>query len=875
MKRLLGFNARIDSILKAVLFLAMLLLETTTAFAQLPIGKFKDYAVDGSKVTVIGETGRVEITAYDDAIVKVLSLPDGTKGQERRSVSVVMEPRGQFSVYEKEDEVVLSTDALSVGVDKADCSLKFYSALGQLMLEEARPMDNASEEKTACFVANSRDKAFFGGGYNSQKANIDNQPITLDNKPHFSWNSSSFIEGNICVPFVLSTQGYGLFFDNHYRGAVLTPSSTEGTKYTTRSPSPVAYYYIAPENHVVNEPNISEVMDWYSTLTGQFPLPPMWALGYMTSRYGYETQAQAEKAVEDIQKANIPIDAIVFDIQWQGPTCAWMGTLDWYAPNWQNPEGMIEGLKEKGVNSIVITEPYFTSQTPNYGFLKDKGWLADTDVPGMEWLQNDYVGLIDYTNKEAADWMWQTAYKKLADMGVAAWWFDLGELEKDSENSTFVDGNRDEVHNEFNNIWMNDVYSRLCENYPDQRHFILTRSGTAGMQRYGAIPWTGDIERSWSGLQLQIPAALNAGMSGIPLLTSDVGGFVALDDKPIDPELYLRWVQMAAFSPCIRTHSATMPEPTSECYADVLDQVRRYINLHYRYLPYTYDFICQDCHYGSPLMRSLIFDHYVDDKELIDCQDEYLFGYDILVAPVVESATKRNVIFPQGTWVDMNDSSNTYKQGDKVEYDAPLDVLPYFGRLGKFIPRYRQTTFTNTRDIDRSQYSVLWLIDDSGVQNYGFIYEDDSKSLNATSDNSGLIFIDGRKTSDGYTISCGNHSGKPNKSYIEFEIPRMTMEVKSVSLTEGDGDAVSLAQVPSCESLSKAGTWCYDPATSMLRIAVEKGDDKLTLYISSTATSVSTVKTESATDEYYDLGGRRVNNGKRSLLISKGRKTIK
>lgn len=144
--------------------------------------------------------------------------------------------------------------------------------------------------------------------------------------------------------------------------------------------------------------------------------------------------------------------AVVFDIQWQGPTCAWMGMLEWYAPNWYDPSGMIEGLKDKGVNSIVITEPYFTSQTPNYSFLKDKGWLADCDVPGMEWLQNKYVGLIDYSRKEAADWMWQSAYKKLADMGVGAWWLDLGEMEKDSENSLFVDGTRDEVHNEFNNI---------------------------------------------------------------------------------------------------------------------------------------------------------------------------------------------------------------------------------------------------------------------------------------------------------------------------------------------------------------------------------------------------------------------------------------
>ena len=856
------------------LLLTMLFSVTSVAFAQAPVGKFKDYAVDGSKVTVFGETGRVEITAYGETIVKVLSLPDGTTGQERRSVSVVLEPDGEFSVDEFEAELLLKTDQFSVSVDKSDCSLKFYSAFGQLMLEEARPMDNASEEKTACFVANSRDEAYFGGGYNSKKVNIDNQPITIDKQPHFSWNSSTFMEGNICIPFILSTQGYGLYFDNHFRGSVLTPSSTEGTSFKTKSPSPVAYYFIGSDTG-----GLWEVVENFTKITGKLPLPPMWALGYMTSRYGYETQTQAEKAVEDIQKANIPIDGIVFDIQWQGHTCAWMGTLDWYAPNWPDPEGMIEGLKEKGVNSIVITEPYFTSQTHNYSFLKDKGWLADSDVPGMEWLQNEYVGLIDYSNKDAAEWMWQSAYKKLADMGVGAWWFDLGELEKDSENSLFVAGNRDEVHNEYNNIWMDDVYSRLCENYPDQRHFILTRSGTAGMQRYGAMPWTGDIERSWSGLQLQIPAAINAGMSGIPLLTSDVGGFVALDSNPIDPELYLRWVQLATFSPNIRTHSATMPEPTNECYAGVLDQVRRYINLHYRYLPYTYSTICNDTHNaGQPLMRSLIFYDYVDDKELIECDDEYLFGYDFLVAPIIESATKRNVIFPKGTWVDMNDYTKAYKQGDNVEYDAPLDVLPYFGRLGTFIPRYRQTFFTNTHDIDRSQYSVLWLVDDS-KENRGLLYEDDMKSPSTTSDNCAKLIFWGIATTDGYNIDIyslmDNYEGKPEKRFFEFEIPRMASEVNCVSLTEGEGDAVPLEQVASCESLSKAGTWCYDPATAMLRIAVEKGDNDLTINISNATTSIRrSVKDNVATEKRYDLGGRRVKNGSKLLSVGKGRKLI-
>ena len=277
-------------------------------------------------------------------------------------------------------------------------------------------------------------------------------------------------------------------------------------------------------------------------------------------------------------------------------------------------------------------------------------------------------------------------------------------------------------------------------------------------------------------------------------------------------------------------------------------------------------------------MRSLIFYDYVDDKELIECDDEYLFGYDFLVAPIIESATKRNVIFPKGTWVDMNDYTKAYKQGDNVEYDAPLDVLPYFGRLGTFIPRYRQTFFTNTHDIDRSQYSVLWLVDDS-KENRGLLYEDDMKSPSTTSDNCAKLIFWGIATTDGYNIDIyslmDNYEGKPEKRFFEFEIPRMASEVNCVSLTEGEGDAVPLEQVASCESLSKAGTWCYDPATAMLRIAVEKGDNDLTINISNATTSIrSSVKDNVATEKLYDLGGRRVKNGSKLLSVGKGRKLI-
>ncbi|MGM9815519.1 MAG: TIM-barrel domain-containing protein [Lepagella sp.] len=832
------------------------------------MGSFQRYELTETSVKVYSEQGTIELTPYGEKIIKVFTLPTtASVKEERPGLSVSKTPGGEFSIEESDTHISIVTDFMIATLDKSDSHMIFKDGQGHQMLVERQPVSNGDGEKKIKFQPAS-DIAFYGGGYNSQALNIDNCPQYMDNYAQYGWDNSSYKQGNFGIPVAISTNGYGIYIDDHYKGAVLTPSSSEGTEYRSWSPSPISYYFMISE-----EKRYGEVAEAFNELTGRQPLPPLWAMGYITSRYGYVNTSEAEGVVEDIRQAGIPIDGIVFDIQWQGPDCSWMGTLKWYTANWEDPAGMISRLQSKRVNSIVISEPYFTSKTDNYYYLKEKGWLADSEVAGMGWLQSDKVGVIDITNEEASDWMWQY-YAELADMGIAGWWFDLGELEKDDSDTQFQIGTRDEVHNEYNNIWMERVSSKMEANYPTRRPMIMTRSGAAGMQRFGAFPWTGDIKRSWSGLQLQIPAMINAGMSGVGYLTSDVGGFAPMSDHG-EPELYLRWVEMSVFTPNIRTHSGLLPEPTNSCYDDVREDVKRYINLHYQYLPLSYTLAYENSRYGTPLMRSVNY-YNVGEASLADCRDEYLWGKSLLVAPMMEDSGSREVILPPGRWLDMNDKSKIYEGMTTISYTAPLATLPYFCGEGAVLPRYRQSQFTNTAEADHSDYSLLVFLTDTGEAE-GYLYDDDHTTRGTIErEEYSLLHIEAKEMPGEYRLGIVEEGkgfdGMASERKFEIEMPHIEESISQVTL-ETSGQVETLTQVEYRESLTATGTWCYDSEANMLRIYTVKGSDDIALHIKYGESGVSGIEGEIESDEMpvYDLLGRPAAQDARTLRKGKVR----
>lgn len=399
-----------------------------------------------------------------------------------------------------------------------------------------------------------------------------------------------------------------------------------------------------------------------------------------------------------------------------------MGRLDWNRNRYNNPEEMLANFNKQNVHSIAITEPFFNSTLDNYTTLKNNGWLADDNVGNMSWVSYP-CGLIDASNPDAMEWM-NGFYKARTEEGIDGWWLDLGEPEEHDNDGTshHMGGSFNQIHNEFGNLWIESTYNGLRRNFPDKRAFLMPRAGTAGMQRFSTFPWTGDIKRSWEGLAVQIPALVNGSMSGVGYLGSDIGGFRAGGS---DANLYLRWVQLGVFYPMMRTHSATLPEPYNDCYKDVLDKVRDFIRLRYSYLPYTYTLAYRNSRYGTPIARPLSFMD-PDNAALANCTDEYLWGPDILVAPVVSESTSRNIIFPSGKWVDLNDGKVYDGNTTYYNYNAPLARLPYFLHEGAMVPRYVDKDYTSTADLNPDDIEIEYFPpSEYGITTGEILYEDD------------------------------------------------------------------------------------------------------------------------------------------------------
>lgn len=285
------------------------------------LGAYVSHASDATTLTVTAEHGRLLITPYNDCVIKVITFPDRADTPERQSITVSATPQADYTVTDNDDSLTLLTSATKVIVSKSNCAVSFADAAGNVRLSEKEGINNSARPHKVTFNP-MNDIAFYGGGYNGQRANQNECTIVMDNKQQWGWNSSYSDSRNICIPFIVSTSGYGLLFDDHYRNAKIKPSSTNGTTYETGSLNPIAYYYVGGDG------SMASVLENYTFLTGRQELPPYWALGYITSRYGYKNQDEAKSVVQNIKNANLPLDGIVMDLYWQGYDESGMGNLD-------------------------------------------------------------------------------------------------------------------------------------------------------------------------------------------------------------------------------------------------------------------------------------------------------------------------------------------------------------------------------------------------------------------------------------------------------------------------------------------------------------------------------------------------------------------
>lgn len=494
------------------------------------------------------------------------------------------------------------------------------------------------------------------------------------------------------VPFMVSSLGYGFLWNNPAIGEASFARNV--TRWTSQAATCIDYWITAG-------PSPADILRNYTRVTGTPPEMPDYALGLWQSKLRYRTQEELLNVAREYQRRGIPLSVIVADF------FHWPVQGDWKfdSREWPDPQAMTEELKAMGTELMVSVWPTVDYRSENYAEMNEKGYLVNT-LKGLN-INFDFLGnsrFIDVTHPGARKFIWEKCRENYFHKGVRLFWLDEAEPEYgvyDFDNFRYHIGNTLEKGNIYPLHYTQAFYDGLIEE--NEAHPVsLVRCAWAGSQRYGALVWSGDIHSSWESMRNQLCAGLSMGMAGIAWWTTDIGGFHGGNvDDPDFHELLIRWFQWAVFSPVLRMHGHRDPITEPEIpYRDGIPQcntgagnelwsfgektceiLTRFSQLRLALQPYIKNLMHQAHLTGEPLMRPMFY-HYSAQPQSRELDDQYLFGADILVAPVMSAKQQhRRVWLPEGeTWVDMN-TKEVVAGGRFVSVPTPLNSIPVFIKM--------------------------------------------------------------------------------------------------------------------------------------------------------------------------------------------------
>jgi alpha-glucosidase (family GH31 glycosyl hydrolase) len=564
----------------------------------------------------------------------------------------------------------------------------------------------------------SETEVLMGGGARALGMNRRGHRLELYNRAHYGYETRSELM-NFTVPLVLSSRKYALHFDNPTTGFLDLDSQFSNTIGFEAHSGRKSYQLVAGEDW-------EAIMLNYTALTGRQPLPPMWALGNFASRFGYRSQQEVIETVQAFRDENIPVDAAIIDLYWFGQEMkGTMGNLAFEPETFPEPGEMVDQLEEMDARTVLITEPFVLTTSGHWEEAVD----AEAITVNQEGEPATYdfffgnTGLIDVFKPEGREWFWGI-YEHLVDTyGIHGWWGDLGEPEVHPDELQHHIGSAREVHNIYGHEWAKMVFEGYEAQYPEVRPFNLMRAGYSGSQRFGMIPWSGDVSRSWGGLKPQPEISLQMGLQGLAYMHSDLGGFAWPNE---DDELYVRWMQYGVFQPIYRPH-AQDDVPSEPVFRSerAKNLSRTAIELRYRLLPYIYTMAFQNAQTGLPLMRPLFFEE-PDNHEMYLVSESYLFGDDMLVAPVLRQGVReRPVHFPAtADWYDFY-TGKRYEGGTYQQVRTHAERIPTFVRGGAIIPM--ADLVQSTMQYDVQHLSLHYFYDENAAAEpyHTRIYHDD------------------------------------------------------------------------------------------------------------------------------------------------------
>ena len=670
---------------------------------------------DGALVTL--DTGYLRFTTVSDSIVHIVySLEAEPKRHEQHLVVKTSWPSATFELRNDDAKTItLNTSSLKLEITKEDSSIIFYDANGHKLTQEntrtLTPVEvNGEKTYRAERFSNMWDtqEAFYGlGQHQGGVWNYRGEDVELSQD-----------NTNISIPMLLSSNGYGIFWNNGSRSR-MNNRFVHALYLTSEVADAVDYYFLYG-------PHFDKIVSSYRELTGAAPLFGRWAYGYWQCKNRYDSQQELTSIAQKYRELHIPLDNIVQDWFWWNT----MGEPV-FNKNYPDPKGMIDALHKNNVHLMISVWPYFRPGSSVYDDMDKHGFFIDrTKVAGFHPAR---MALYDAFNEEARRYYWSLMNDALFRIGADAWWLDTTEPETEgrADNLLITNkvaiGNGARYANEFPLMTTTAVYEGQRRASDQKRVFILSRSTYAGSQRNAAATWSGDIDPNWETFRRQIPAGLNYSVSGLPYWTTDIGGFVVANpDDPAYRELYIRWFEFGAFCPIFRAHG-TRTTNQNELWSYGLEAQKilvSYDRLRYRLMPYIYSIAWKTTNQGYTIMRPLVMD-FREDVRAQNIGDQFLFGPALLVNPVTEpGATTRRVYLPNAQWYDFWSGANV--QGGRT-LDAPttIDRLPLFVRAGSILPLGPELEYATEKPADPIELRIY-----PGANGLFTLYEDENDTYN-------------------------------------------------------------------------------------------------------------------------------------------------
>jgi len=663
-------------------------------------------------------TGTLKVQVCSDSVIHILYSPTATF-PKRPDFVVTKEswPAAQWTMQSTDDAVTLATSLLKVTVTRKDGAIVYAELHGDSLMQEAsrkmtpEKINGEDTYRAESFVSiyGSHEALYGLGQHQAGVWNYRGESVDISQE-----------NSNISVPLMLSSKGYGIFWNN-----------TSRSRFNNRFAN---YLYISSEvadvidYYFIYGPEFDKIVAGYRDLTGQAPMFGKWAYGFWQCKNRYRSQEEILGVARKYRDLHIPVDNIVQDWFWWNRKGEFV-----FNKNYPDPKAMVDQLHSENIHLMISIWPFFEPGSTNYDYMEKKRWFVDKFKYAKPPYHTNAMAVYDATSPDARKHYWDEVNKGLFSIGLDAWWMDTTEPETEGQeenillNHKLAAGSGNRYVNVYPLLDTQAVYQGQRRTSDKKRVFILSRSAFAGSQRNGVTAWSGDINSDWLSFRRQVPAGLNFALSGIPYWTTDIGGFVF--GSPTDPafrELFIRWFQYATFNPVLRVHGTRNPDE-NELWSYGPDAQTILVNfdrLRYRMLPYIYSLAWQTTSAAYTPMRPLVMD-FRNDSRAQNIGDEFMFGPAFLVSPVTDpAATTRQLYLPESRWYDFWTGIVT-DGGRTVNAIAPLDRLPLYVRAGSILPLGPDQEWSTQKTADPIELRIY-----RGANGEFTLYEDENDNYN-------------------------------------------------------------------------------------------------------------------------------------------------